>query len=322
MKLNLPSCRLSKQDRISGFLESVELYVNSKPLNSLVKLFGGEIGTSDFSQKIQYLNDFVSVWDYRKKLANRNEKNERWNITDDEFAKKNADEIFEHCKELGMVMGSTPSQRPHVILPLGGARASNLDRPLYARNVIDGFGYNGIKVVALSGFRPIDEKERRSIDPYAPGAKTEFDAINRGLELAFDLKNDCFDRHFEHENLFLRGCIRQYDAQYNACSVYSVAAPSSSADRRANSRDTFLFFLKTFNVEKGDKLLLVTSQIYVSYQLLKFADLAIEREFDVDCVGYAMDISSPLARSSNFLQEIKSTVNAMYDFYEKYGENK
>lgn len=319
MRLYLPSCHFSKQERIVGLLKNIENFVDSKAFINLVELFDGKINGNSLADKLKSLSEFVSVWDYRKKLASNNQINERWNIADDEFVKKNAMVIIECSRALCLVNGSLPTERPNYILPLGGARCSNLDRPLYAKKIIDQFGYSGIKVVALSGFRKINEKERCSVDEYALGAETEFDAINCGLERAFGLKNDYREQTCDNENLHLRSCVRKYFKTYNECDIYSVSAPSTSAERRANSRDTFEFFVNQFKIGEGEKLLLVTSQIYVPYQLLKFADLAIEGCFDVECVGYTMDVNAKRSHPSNYLQEIKGTINTMCELYRKYG---
>lgn len=135
------------------------------------------------------------------------------------------------------------------VAPLGGARYSNLDRPMYAGNI-----YHKIR------------------------------NANKDQEI----------------------------------NIVALAAPSTEPSRRANSRDTFEYFLDYYHIKKGDNLLLVTSQIYVPYQWLKFIDLALEGAFHVECVGYSMCEKEAFAKPSNFLQEIKGTVNAIAILMKKY----
>ena len=97
------------------------------------------------------------------------------------------------------------------VAPLGGARYSNLDRPMYAGNI-----YHKIR------------------------------NANKDQEI----------------------------------NIVALAAPSTEPSRRANSRDTF--------------------------------------EFHVECVGYSMCEKEALAKPSNFLQEIKGTVNAIAILMKKY----
>lgn len=319
MKIICPLNKHSKEERIKLLFESMNEWINSAALTSLIELFGGNIRTVNFIERIQMINDFVNVWDYRKKIEKQQLLNERWNLSDDSFVKANEDFILEQATELGLVHTQPLEFVPTHILPLGGARYSNLNRVELARQVIDqnGFGPQ-VKVVALSGMRIINEKERPSIDTYAPNAITEYDAINAGLEAVFRLGNIFTEERREHSNQNLNSCVRVYEKTYCGIGVSSVAAPSQSPDRRANSRDTFEYFLSLYNIDSTSSLLLVTSQIYVPYQLLKFADLAIEGGYNVECIGTQMNPSVALSNATNYLQEIKSTVNAIYALSHKY----
>lgn len=166
--------------------------------------------------------------------------------------------------------------------------------------------------------RPIAQEEKSSIFSYAPHAETEFDAINAGLETVLSLSLLYTETIKSNPNINLCSRIRRYKENHKGCPVFSLAAPSSSPQRRANSRDTFKFFLDSFQIDPQDSLLLVTSQIYVPYQLLKFADLAIDKGFNVDCVGYSTQDGSGFQKPSNYLQEIKATVNSIYYLYSRY----
>ena len=48
----------------------------------------------------------------------------------------------------------------------------------------------------------------------------------------------------------------------------------------------------------------------------------IDGDFNVDCIGYAMDNKEALAKPSNFLQEVKGAINAMYGLWCKYSNYK
>ena len=317
-----PSSKLGKRERIDELFNNIEIWIHSNAMNNMIELFGGTVPKEyTFVQFVQWLNKFVEVWNYRSRNV-LNTENERWNVFDDIFVKRHKEEIMDCASELGLVQESYPNMEPDFILPLGGARYSNLDRPVYAANIHKKIrsinADKKIKIVALSGTRPINDKERVAINSYAPEAGTEFDAINKGLEMAFELDGKYEQSGHFDDNINLCSMIRRYTYNQKNTEIFSLAAPSSDFTRRANSRDTFEYFLKYFNIKKEDNILLVTSQIYVPYQLLKFVDLAIEGNFNVECVGYSMAEKEALAKPSNFLQELKGTVNAINLLVEKY----
>ena len=221
------------------------------------------------------------------------------------------------AEELGLVNKVEPQQEPDYILPLGGARRANKDRPAVARKLIDDYHWKDKYVIALSGMRKISDIEKPYMD-YAPDAVTEYDAINRGMELAFDVSEYKEENH-EEKNFFLNSALRRYEDRYNGSQIYSISAPSTEPDnRRANSKDTFRYFLTKFGIEPHDRILLVTSSIYVPYQTLKFMELAIDGGFEVDCVGSDVVSKDSFSNASNYLQEIKATIDAIYTIGQSY----
>lgn len=311
-------CDKSVNERKSELINTISEWINSDAIRTMVSIFGGRIPDVDIKEKINWLNDFSNIWDYRKKQSNENE---RWNIEEDPIAKVNSGTLFECVKKLGLVDIEHPLQMPDYILPLGGARLSNYARPLKAKDIVDEGSIEGKQIVALSGTRPINEVEKPFIAEYAPEALTEFDAISAGVEKVFDLKKGDFEEEYHKEsNINMEWAKRAYNEKYMNNTIVSIAAPSSDPARRANSRDTFEFFLDEFNISKGDRLLLVTSCIYVPFQLLKFMDLAIEKGFYVDCVGMPNDDKKGTAFSqiSNYCQETRATINAIKFLADKW----
>lgn len=326
MRIVCPDSKLSRRERVSEMLFCIETWSCSSAMKNLIELFGGDIASEmPLEEYVHWLNEFVEIWNYRSRLQLKKEESERWNVFDDKFVLDHSDEIMNCVSELGLVQETCPVITPDYILPLGGARYSNLDRPAYAykiyKNMGSGSAKKDVHIVALSGTRLISDKERAAVDSYAPEAKTEFDAICKGLEIAFQLDGGYEQTGHADDNINLCSIIRNYGYRNRNTKIASLAAPSSDPSRRANSRDTFEYFLKSYNIKTGNNVLLVTSQIYAPYQLLKFVDLAIEGNFDVDCIGYSMAEKETLAKPSNFLQEVKATVNAMDMFVSKYNLN-
>ena len=83
--------------------------------------------------------------------------------------------------------------------------------------------------------------------------------------------------------------------------------------------DTFGFFLERYNLEPNVHILLVTSCIYVPFQLMKFTNLAIEKDIYVDCIGVKSQPDAPsVLNTASYLQELKATINAIYVLSERY----
>lgn len=317
LRIVCPDSDLSKERRIEELMNEIKTWLYSDSLKKMISLFGGDdlLKTTgkDFVSDVVKIRQFAAVWDYR---AGK----ERWAVKDDGFVSAHEDEIMESAVGLGLKTIVTAAKEPDYLLPLGGARASNRVRPEMSRRLIDENGWENKKVFALSGARPISETERPYME-YAPGAVTEFDAMNKGLEAAYGVTDYTEDRH-DDPNVNLCSAIRRYDQKYKGCEICSMAAPSSDPEhRRANSADTFDFFADKVNVSEGDKMLLVTSCIYVPFQSLKFMDLAIEKGFEVDCVGSDIVDNFTLSKTSNYLQETKGTIDAIYGLAMKYCDN-
>ena len=313
-----PTCEQTVKDRKKEILTNISDWVNSVALKNMVAIFGKEIPSGSLKSKIEWLNEFANEWDYRKKQSSDGE---RWTVTAEPIAEANASKIMEYVRVLGLVDIEKPIKYPDYILPLGGALFSNYNRPKKAKEIIDSMNIQSCDIVALSGTRPITDVERSSVDTYAPSAITEFEAISQGMEKVFGLNSKRYkEEHYRNENINLEWAQRTYDEKYHNNKIISLAAPSSDPNRRANSRDTFLYFLEKFNVKKGDKLLLVTSTIYVPFQLLRFMDLAIENGFYVDCVGIPIGNKNGdnISRITNYCQETKAVINAIKSISDKW----
>lgn len=313
--LKCPSSALKKQDRIQQLKTNCKEWIYCEPISILIDLFDNENSMKnfgeDFESDLKKIQVFSQRWDFRKGK-------ERWDVQDDLFAEKNKNEIRNISLRLDLTNHVNPSLDPNFILPLGGARRANYVRPLMASKIIDDQKWCNRTIVALSGTRPIKDIEKPYIKEYAKGAETEYEAICYGMEKAFSV-NQYSEKKNRSECINSQSAIRRYEGCSNNNNLFCLAAPSSEPKiRRANSYDTFNYFLEKFNVRKGDALLLVTSCIYVPFQLLKFMDLAIENDFDVDCIGADPVDNYSLSNTSNYLQEIKGTIDAICMLMDKY----
>lgn len=239
-------------------------------------------------------------------------------VQEDAFLSEKRTMIMDCMTFLGFRNVVEPSRQPDYVLALGGARMANLDRCETAKEVCAKYPESDIPVIALTGMRPINEIERPSLACYAPGAQTEYEAMCGGMSKAFNLSKASYEEDIhEDENINLAWAERHYND--NSRRIHVLSAPSSDPGRRANSMDTFEFFMKCYKLEPGVRVLLVTSCIYVPFQLMKFTKLALEKGIYVECIGNKHQLGSPsVLNAASYLQELKATINAIYALSERY----
>lgn len=310
-----PSAELNRNERIKLLFSNLDEWMQSEAMISLIEIFGGDIqelnGKKNRHELISWLKQFTEIWDQRS-----NGKLERMFLEDTEFMKERQETIIEKVKELGLI-GKTNLNNTDLpadyILPLGGARYTNLHRPLMAKKIIDKYGWHNSKIVGLSGIRPLNEMEMEAARSYSDDATNEYELMCAGIEKAFGVKGISV-KETRNDNVFLTSCVKEFDNN-----IFVIAAPSSNPERRANSVDTYKFFFQTFKCREGDRIILVTSQIYVGVQLLQFVPLALEYGVDVDSVGVDNEISGTgLSKTVNYLQEIRATINLIDMLFSKY----
>ncbi len=314
--LTCPQIHMRPEDRINELATNIANWINSVPFCELVKLFGGVALTNEpLREQIKYYNQFSDVWDYRRKRANGGE---RWMVQEDAFLSEHKMGIMKNMSLLGLRDVVEPSIQPDYILPLGGARMANLDRCVTAYEVCMKYQGENIPVVALTGMRPINDIERASLEKYAPDSKTEYEAMCGGMEKAFGLTKSAYEERINtNDNDNLAWAERRYCNDHRQ--IHILSAPSSDLERRANSMDTFEFFLERYKIEPESRILLVTSCIYVPYQLMKFIDLAIKKNLYVDCIGNRQNANTTsVLNTASYLQELKAAINAIYVLSERY----
>lgn len=318
-----PKVGMTKQERIDAVLIEFDRWVRREAMLELIRAFGGDpfqLNQGSAVDALRYLKSFAVVWDYRKKqsfAATKEGEAARWLLKADESTVGKETLVYHAAEELGLIgTERTVFETADYVLPLGGARLSNLYRCQAARSVVDQLK-GQTKVVALSGMRPISETEREGyVDTYAPRANTEFDAISAGMCCAFGI-SDCYEDLVEpNKNPNLCATVRHFSETYRGSALYALAAPSSVPERRANSADCFHDFFRRFSVPEGAKLINCTSQIYCTYQHVRALAFAIEYGVEFDTIGFHGD--GALSQPVNYLQEIKSTIDAMNDFADQF----
>lgn len=337
IRIKCPETTVSKDERINIIVEKeFRSWLLEPLLKRTIQIFDPSLdfnGTDETCEIIYKLKKFVEEhWDYRKKqreATTQEGEAARWLLQSEQIIEENSDEIIECARKLGLIgIEETVLKKVDYILPLGGARMSNLRRTELARQIIDKNRLTKTKVVALSGMRPLNDSEMAGyIDTYAPKAKFEFDAISTGLELAFQCGQTYEEEKNDPTNPNACYVLRHYKNSYIGNDIYSIAAPSTEPEkRRANSADCFEFFFEKFDIPKGTHILNSTSQIYCSYQQIRALSFAIKYDVVFDTVGFPFALNNPngnaesmqLSKPVNYLQEFKSSIDAMYDFVNEF----
>jgi hypothetical protein len=323
-------CPPLEGDRIQRMHATLDEWLRSSALASLVEVFGSRIPSHlDTVALATWLLDFSEQWDFRRlqegTLARDTGERSRWLISDASLTDVQRDTIRDTARDLGLIGAEVPSKRVYDFAwVLGGARLSNLLRPRLAAGLVTDHSVHFDAIALLTSGRPISSSERQATDTYAPEAETEFDLINRGAELAFNMppsfKEERYDDPANHNRSWV---VRHYDGTDGFPPVVSLSAPSSEPDvRRANSADTYEFFFERMPVPTRASLLLITSQIYVPYQQLEaIRTVALRHDVMLETVGFPLEWGGDLQgmnQPGNYLQEIRSTIQSANRFLQAF----
>ena len=295
----------------------IEKMLNMPEFNRLLHAFGGYIPEGvPLQEKIKTLVGFSCVWDYRAKqrVASETGEQARWLVGTENITQEQADAAMKLAAKWGMVNQTKPEKKEYdYILILGGVIMSCLYRTRYAHELIQKYELKVREVVGLTGLRPIADSEKEATDTYLADAHTEFDLMKAAVQKEFRVSKLRKRAGKRREELNRSWMVEEYE---NSPSICLVAAPSSEPDvRRANTADTFQFWSELKNIGLGKRLLLVTSQIYVPYQHLEGVRiLGLSGGHEIETLGFPKEWSAGLQglqKTENYLQEIRSTLQAM-----------
>lgn len=308
MRLTCPAMNDSKELRKCQWKKQIEQYIHSPEMEFLLGLFGYEHKKGDLESQLRNLLEFTSLnWDFRKASGS----GERWTIEDrSEFVMEHAAKIIEAVNGLGMIHERDITGEFDYIIPLGGARKATYERIEEAYNIFKE-QKKKCNVVTLAAMRPLAEIEIPFVEPYLEGAEaginTEYDVACAAVEVLFHVK----DGTVVGENREGGHNLEWKWKTYAGTGLGVLSAPSTCPEkRRANSSDTFVFFLEKYNVPVGSKILFTTSSIYINYQLPSFMNLAIEYGLEISFSGSGEPGRiNPVI--SNYLQELKGSIDAI-----------
>ena len=308
-----------KNDTNNHILDKIREWIFTPEFITLLQSFGkSKIYEDSLTKQISELIEFSAIWDFRgkqKKDVSGNTENARWTLADYDFSLQQRENIMKAAAQLGLIGCTVPSKKNYdYILVLGGARMSCLFRTKYVKQICDMYGVRAKSIIGLAGMREIMDSERNATDTYALEAKTEFDLMRASFfnvfgNLELRDKDECIDR-----NLNASWAIEVYHVQDAVITL--MAAPSGEPNkRRANTSDTFDFFMKRSQVSDRSNILIITSQIYVPYQQLEAVRmLGIPYKHSLETIGFPNEWSASLQglqKPENYLQEIRSVLQSV-----------
>ncbi|MFI7077514.1 hypothetical protein ACIBO1_09485 [Micromonospora sp. NPDC049903] len=285
-------------------------------MRDLVDAFGGTVpvptGETATSSLLAWLDDFSDgCWNFRGGA-------ERPAAREPDLTPEGRALVLSAAEALGLVQVAKPlHQRYTHLIVLGGLARACLQRNSYAAALLAGGFVGRPEVAALGSFRPLTEPEQALLTEHGTaGGETEMDAMDAGVQRYLGLREPDDDESSLAPNPHLSWRIRTYRRE-GAPTVRVLAAPSGDPTRRANTADTQRYWAERLRLTPQDRVLVVTSAIYVPFQHADaIRTLGVPFGVEVDTVGVEADWShEPTLHQpvtpGKYLQEIRSGIRSM-----------
>lgn len=252
--------------------------------------------SGDVHARISQLHALSERWDFRRG-------GERMDMRVEDLGVDPV-QLMADATELGLASASPPP-RDHYehALVLGGTALASINRVRWLAELIG----NGLRVdhpVALTALREIPEREREVIADHG-----EYEALVDGAPAEFDVLVAAVARFLGGQPDIKRAESEPPDvaaARAVVGSALVLAAASDDPARRANTNDNYRVYAE--QLHDGDRVLLVTSSIYVPYQhFLAVLALGRQRPLTIDATGFPPEwMRGVLTGPQNVLQELRS----------------
>ena len=305
--------------------ERIRAWVESQVFQDTIRAFGWTDDPDQaLDERVRALVAQSDEWDFRRRTAKVESMGgsgeaTRWTSHDQLLSDQQVTSANRAGAELKLACASMPSRDQYrAILVLGGARLSCLLRTEWAGEILRA-GVQTQDVVLLGSERPVAGSERDATDTYALGAPTEFDLFVAAGSAVFGYDPEAHSgrRHEDaHPNLSWE--VREYPSA-GPGRILVVSAPSSDpSNRRANSADTYAFYISRHHLARGEWLLLVTSAIYVPYQQLEaIRVITVPLGIHIETVGFPPEWRADLQGMQgpqHCLQEMRSFLQSSQRF--------
>ncbi|GIG85068.1 hypothetical protein [Plantactinospora endophytica] len=319
-------------------------WVRSRPLRDLVAAFGDELpDRMGAGELLAWLDDFSARhWDFRR----RHGAVERDEVVESGLDPAVADLVRSAAEALGLTgPRPVPERRYDHLLVLGGLARSCLQRTGYAALLVGSGAVEVGEVSALGSFRPLrpleldrlpvppDDHHRQldgGLEPLPVPTDDhyrqldggyEVDAMDVGVRVGFGCPAPVEERRSAGDVTHRSWSVAVYRPAVGPV-LRVLAAPSTEPEtRRAHTSDTYHFWAAEVGPAAGDRVLVLTSQLYVPFQHCDaIRTLGLGYGCEVDTIGLdpsrltGYGPAEPVG-ADRYLQEIRSAVRSIRNLF-------
>jgi hypothetical protein len=313
--VDLPVCEPGlRPDKLD---DQIHGWIASEPMRALVSAYGASLPDAPVGDLLRWLDAFSGEhWDFRRRGGV-----ERDQVTPPAFAAETRELILAAATALRLV---DPARPPHStydhILVLGGLGRACLQRTQYAAELVLSGAASAPELAALGSFRPLTAAETAL--PELAGAGYEVDAMDAGVRIGFGLREPGAREQSGGEVTHRSWQVRSYRGG-DLPEIHVLAAPSSEPEvRRANTPDTYAFWADRVQLRATDRILVVTSPIYVPFQHSDaIRMLGLRVGCGLDTIGFdpgrvAVPLAPGATNPDRYLQEIRSGIRSMLGLHD------
>jgi hypothetical protein len=259
---------------------------------------------------------------------------ERLQASAGDFTPEFRTQALELTTQLGLVRGQEPRVgRYDKTLVLGGGYRSPMLRAGYAAQLRSkGFHLGEVSFLGSPRFLIEDPPERPVTDAYAPGATDEFDLMVAAAQAEFGLTTaritflcGCTSADAPCPNWPLREAegAAQTPAAYTHerraelvddtghAAAWVLSARTGRPPFRPDTSDTFSLWARCADPQLGQRVLVVTSQVFVPFQSFDgIRRLYLPHGVDLDVAGYGENWKDGPGTAEYLLQETLSAVRS------------
>lgn len=286
----------------------IEDWISRPALRKLVETYGGTWPTGSLEDVVAELVDFSEIWDYRG-----GERNRHMFHDDQDEPDPNAELTYWSAEELGMINPPAPSQRTYdYLLILGGLATGVEPRVGYAARLVDEGLEIRKQIAALGSFRQLTDRELPIAARYTPSGRYEIDHLSAMLGDMFDSseKWSYVSTGDPEESPALASLVSTLERSDGPDLATYAAASSEPFKRPANTADTYDFLGDVAQMNAGERVLIVTSAIYLPYQHFDAVRTLRKLSLAIETIGVRREQRGPTHPPRAYRQEMRSALRS------------